>query len=102
MPQKHLLDGDGSRESGDCLIAWAEEQMAQREAMPILVDLSRVSKCRKCGADIVLMPMSNGKWMPVTANSVTPFDRIFDPKKNESHFPICREEASRRGRGLPQ
>ncbi len=92
MPQKYLLSGDGTRESGDELIAWAKEQVAMRRAMPIMVDPSRVSKCGECGADIVWMTTKNGKWCPVTANSITPFDRIFDPRKNECHYPICPEQ----------
>ena len=81
-----------TREAGDKLIAWAAIQRAKRKSRPILVEPYRVSKCRWCGGEIVWMKTAKGKDIPVEANSVTPFDKVFDKQKNEAHFPTCREQ----------
>jgi hypothetical protein len=52
-------------------------------------DPPRTVKCTSCRADIVWLPTTRQKAMPVDAGSFTPGDTQFDSKKHVSHFATC-------------
>jgi hypothetical protein len=50
----------------------------------------RRQRCRSCGADILFLNTTKGKWIPVDVDSIKIIGAtLFDPKTMIAHFATC-------------